>query len=176
MQFVTKLHWLCQLDHKILKLSRAVGCGLAVQVKNVMIFHALVLDTVKMTHSVILKLLSYFSYKFNCTFPKQNWTLELALPPNGNVRELFFIASLKSDCFPPDFTLSGKSQTIKRKHFFFSPAASGFVLATGSPFLLMLFPSTGSLGRVRILNATPNTEAMIVSSAVSKHDIALEVS
>lgn len=40
----------------------------------------------------------------------------------------------------------------------------------------MLFPSTGSLGRVRTLNATLNTEAVIVTSAVSKHDIALEVS
>lgn len=58
----------------------------------------------------------------------------------------------------------------------FPPVASGFVLATGSPFLLMLFPSIGNLGGVRILNATLKTVAVIVSSAVSKHDIALEVS
>lgn len=73
-------------------------------------------------------------------------------------------------------SVASLKQSKESTFFFFSPAASGFVLATGSPFLLMLFPSTGSLGRVRILNATLNTEAVIVSSAVSKHDIALEVS
>lgn len=120
---MTKLHWLCQLDHKILKLSRAVGCGLAIEVKNFMVFRALVLDTVKMTHSVIVKVLSYYSCKFNCTFPKQNWALELALPPNGNVRDLFLIASLKSNCFLPDFIFSGKSQTNKRRPFFIFPSS-----------------------------------------------------
>lgn len=79
--------------------------------KNFMVFHGLVLGTVKMICSVILKVLSYYSCKFNCTYPKRNWTLELALPPNGNVRELFFIASLKSGCFRPDFIFSGKCPT-----------------------------------------------------------------
>lgn len=65
--------------------------------------------------SVIVKVPSYYSCKFNCTFPKRYWTLKLALPPNGNVRELFFIASLKSGCFCPDFIFSGKSQTSKRR-------------------------------------------------------------
>lgn len=60
--------------------------------------------------------------------------------------------------------------------FCFFPVASGFVLATCSPFLLMLFPIIGNLGGVRILNATLKTVAVIVSLAVSKHDTALAVS
>jgi len=125
-------------------LSRAIGSGLAVKVKNFMLFHALVVDTVKMTHGVILRFFYRYSFiypcKFNGTFREGNWTSELALPPNGNVKELFFIASLNIKSGAKQTDLSGKSQTKS------APPPGSAALDIGSPFVLMLFPSIGVLG------------------------------
>lgn len=44
-----------KLEPLVTLLSGAIGSRLAVKVTNVTLFHALLVDTVKMTHSVILR-------------------------------------------------------------------------------------------------------------------------
>lgn len=41
-------------------LSKAIGSELAAKVNNFMLFHALVVDRVKMTHSVMLRFLFFY--------------------------------------------------------------------------------------------------------------------